>query len=192
MKQICLIGPIDKRVVAYPLIKVAEMVGKLLIITDDANFRRFGDNFEREFNRGNSAYVIVNDIDEYIAINKDQKVSNYDFIIYITTNSLINGSDKVVYCHGLSKTVLPEETLSVLEEVKHSEVLISQGKVVDKNVILVGVDKLTMGYVWSCEESKSFVSLKDVNLSKITAHLFSDYIGVGKEEFTKLLMREEG
>lgn len=192
MKQICLIGPIDKRAVAYPLIKVADIVGKLLVITDDANFRRFADNYEKEFNRANSDFLIVNDIDEEIVNGKRYKTANYDFVVYITTNTLIQGSDKVVYCHGMSKTVLPEETLRVLEDIEHLDVLISQGKVTDKDVISVGVDKTTMGYVWACEEAKSFVPLKDTTLGKVSSYLFSDYIGVSKEEFGKLLMREEG
>lgn len=191
MRQLCLVGPIDKRIVAYPLIKVADLVGKLLVVTDDANMRRFADNYEKEFNRANSDFVIVNDISQD-NIEKNYRVNNYDFVIYMTTSDLIKGSDKVVYCHGMSKTVLPEETLTNLEDIEHSKVLISQGKSTEKDVISVRVDKLTMGYVWACEEAKSFVPLKDSGLAKIVAHLFADYIGVGKDEFCKLLMREEG
>ena len=41
MRQIQLIGPVDKRAVAYPLFKICDVLGKTLVVTDDANFRRF-------------------------------------------------------------------------------------------------------------------------------------------------------
>ncbi len=192
MKKICIVGPIDKRVVVYPLIKVADLVGKLLVVTDDANFRRFGDDFEKEFNRGNSDFLILNDIDDdEILENKGFRVANYDFIIYITTKSLIKDCDKYVYCHGMSKTVLPEKTLFELDKVEHTEVYITQSVLKEKGIIKVGVDKVTMGYVWGCEESRSFVPLKDSNMAKISSFLFADYIGVSQDEYKKLLLREE-
>lgn len=49
MRQIQLVGPIDKRVIAYPLFKICDNLGKVLVITDDTNFRRFSDDYSNEF-----------------------------------------------------------------------------------------------------------------------------------------------
>lgn len=193
MKQICLVGPIDKRPLAYPLLKAIDLIGKCLVITDDANFRRFADNYEREFNKGNSDFVVVNDITKYIAEELGYKLNNYDFVLFITTNTLMDNNDITVYCHGSNKCLLTEDVLDELQDIEdYKEVLISQGKVNDKKIIKIDVNKATMGYVWACEENKEFVPCKVSELAKVGSSLFANLVGLKTEEYIKILMRKEG
>ena len=74
MRQIELVGPVDKRVIAYPLFKICDVLGKVLVITDDANFRRFSENYsDNEFTVGRSDFVITPDISK--AIIEEQKIA---------------------------------------------------------------------------------------------------------------------
>lgn len=189
MRQIELIGPVDKRCIAYPLFKICDVLGKVLVITDDANFRRFSEDYSNEFTLGRSDFIITSDILKTVMEELAVKIANYDFIIYITTNTHLEGNDCVVYCHGLNQAICTEDVLSVLESVDHLEVLISTNKSNEKTTFLP-MDSKTLGYVWNCEENKYFLPCKQPELVKLNAYLFSQVLGISKEEFAKLIVKE--
>ena len=97
MKQIQLVGPVDKRAIAYPLFKMCDTMGKTLVVTDDANFRRFSDDYSNEFTLGRSDFVITNDISQAIIGDLGVKLNTYDYVIFINTNDLIDNNDCLVY-----------------------------------------------------------------------------------------------
>ena len=82
MKQIQLVGPVDKRAIAYPLFKMCDTMGKTLVVTDDANFRRFSDDYSNEFTLGRSDFVITNDISQAIIGDLGVKLNTYDYVIF--------------------------------------------------------------------------------------------------------------
>lgn len=199
MRQIQVIGPVDKRVILYPLFKICNTMGKVLFITDDANFRRFAENYENEFTVSRSDFIITNDITGRIIEDLGGKLSSYDYVIFSTTNNLINENDLTVYCHGNSQLICTDDTLDNLMDVEHSEVVISTKKPViskddteKKNIQYVAVDGKSMSYVWECEENKYFVPCKSPTLVPICAYLFSQILGISsKEEFAKIMAKEE-
>lgn len=193
MKQIQLVGPVDKRAVAYPLFKICDILGKTLVITDDANFRRFSEDYSNEFTLGRSDFVISNDISQSIIGDLAVKLNTYDYVIFINTNDLIDNNDCLVYCHGSSNLICGEDTLDYLEALEHFDVTISThkpSKKNDKNEIFLSADGKTFGYVWDCEEAKMFVPCKNAELVKLANHLFSAVLGVSGEEFSKTIARE--
>ena len=190
MKKINLIGPVDKRLLAYPLLKAIDLVGKCLIITDDANFRRFADDYSLKFNVGNSDYVIVNDMDNFNADNLEQPMSAYDYVLFITTNTLID-SDITVYCHGLEKSFVTDDIKSQLQEMEHTDIYITPSKLKLKNIIQIPVGK-NMEYVWACEENKQYLPSKNESVNKIISSVFAETLGYSKDEVVKLLGRKDG
>lgn len=189
MKQIQLIGPVDKRLIAYPLFKLCDVVGKTLVVTDDANFRRFADNYENEFTLGRSDFIISNDIKQTILSDLGVKLNGYDFIIYITTNVLIENNDCLVYCHGNSNMICTEDVLDCLEDIEHIDVTISLQKLI-KNCIFISPDSKVFSYIWECEENKRFIPCKNLELVKLCSHLFSETLGLSNEQISKTIVKE--
>ena len=196
MRQIQLLGPVDKRAIAYPLFKVCDLVGKTLVVTDDANFRRFGENFEREFTLGRSDFVIVNDVSKAILEDLGVRLGTYDYVIFITTNELIDSNDCLVYCHGNNEMICDETNLDYLEAIEHLDVTISTQKPKkekgEKSAgAYLAVDSKSFAYIWECEESKMFVPCKHPELTKLSAYLFASVIGISPDEYAKTIVREE-
>lgn len=190
MRQIELIGPVDKRVIAYPLFKICDVLGKVLVITDDANFRRFSENYENEFTVGRSDFVVTSDISQVIMQELGMKLSSYDFVIIISTNVLIDGNDSLVYCHGSSQLICTEDVLDSIDGVEHQEVTISTHRPTGKSELFLTVEGKAFGYVWDCEENKMFMPCKNAELVKLSSFLFSQVLGITKEEFSKMIVKE--
>lgn len=193
MKQIQLVGPVDKRAVAYPLFKLCDVLGKTLVVTDDANFRRFADNYENEFTVGRSDFYVVNDVSQAIVSDLGLKLNVYDYVIFITTNILIDNNDVLVYCHGNSRLVCGEDVIDYLENLEHSDVTISTRKPKSKESkddIFLTADGKIFGYVWDCEEAKRFIPCGSPDLVKLCSHLFSQTLGVSAEEMPKVIGKE--
>lgn len=199
MKQIQLVGPVDKRAVAYPLFKMCDIMGKTLVVTDDANFRRFSEDYSNEFTLGRSDFVITNDISQAVISDLGMKLNTYDYVIFINTNDLIDNNDCLVYCHGLSNLVCGDETVDYLDALEHFDVIISthkpakskkEDKSSEKNEIFLSVDAKSFGYVWDCEEAKMFVPCKNADLTKLSNHLFGNLFGISAEDFGKTIVRE--
>lgn len=177
MRQIQLIGPVDKRVVAYPLFKTCDVLGKTLVITDDANFRRFADNYEDRFTVGRSDFVVTNDISKSIIEELGVKLSAYDFVIIISTNVLIENNDSIVYCHGSSQLMCTEEVLDCLSEIEGlNDLTISTHKPNAKDSLYLSLDTRLFGYIWDCEENKRFVPCKNPDLAKLIYALFGESV----------------
>lgn len=190
MKKICLIGPVDKRILAYPLLKVLDLTGKTLVLTDDANFRRFSDDYGSEFSIGRIDIKVIHDITPNI-LSVLKVGDDYDYALIITTNTLIDDCDSVVYCHSLNKAMCTPEVLEVIEGVEHKDVTVTCSVVKDKGILKMVVDKAGLGYIWYCEETKLFCECKDAKLSKAVAYLFSDVLGISQDSIVKTLGRRE-
>ena len=111
MRQIQLVGPIDKRCIAYPLFKICDNLGKVLVITDDTNFRRFSDDYSNEFTVGRSDFYVMNMVNKESVESLGLRLSSYDYVLIITTNQIIEGNDNLVYCHGQNELICSEDVL---------------------------------------------------------------------------------
>ena len=191
MRQIELIGPVDKRAVAYPLFKICDVLGKTLVITDDANFRRFGEKFETEFTLGRSDFIISRDISQSIIEEFGLKMANYDYVIFISTDNLISGNDLTVYCHGVNQMVCDDVTLDIMETVEHLDVTISSKKPKEKNETFISIEGKGMKYIWDCEENRHFIPCNHPDIARISAFLFTNVLGLSsKDEYMKMLQKE--
>lgn len=191
MRQIELLGPVDKRVIAYPLFKLCDILGKTLVVTDDANFRRFADNYETEFTVGRSDFVVTHDVSKAIVEDLGMKLQNYEFVIFISTDNVVAGNDCTVYCHGKGKLLLDEKVIDGLESIDSYDLTISTDKPKDKNAVFLQANGSTLSYVWNCEETKTFLPCKNADIVRIGAKLFMETLGIKSiEDFSKYLVKE--
>lgn len=183
MKKVCLLGVVDKRSIAYPLIKLLSLSGKLLVVTDDISFMRFSDTGGSEFTIGNTDFVVVRGVDEYSG-----DTSVYDYGLFITLNKVLPDYNKVVYCHGLNKSMLPVDSLAPLDVVGYEDLLITPNKT---KLFKMDITKEVMMYVWLCEELQEFnLVYRNSMLVRVMHKFFGDFLGVKIDVVAKLLERK--
>ena len=190
MRQIQLVGPVDKRVIAYPLFKICDNLGKVLVITDDTNFRRFSEDYSNEFTVGRSDFYVLNLVNRESIDLLDLRLSSYDYVIIITTNQIIDGNDILVYCHGQSELICSEDVIDDLDINEHLDLTISTKKPNNKESKFCGVDGKKLNYVWDCEENKLFMPCKLPELVNICSFLFAQTLNISKEEFSQIIAKE--
>lgn len=202
MKRICILGPVDKRIVTYPLIKVLDLTGRLLVVTDDASYRRFADDLGTEFMYGQSQFLIAPKVTREYAKEHGFSEEDFDFVLYTTTSEYFDDCDCTVYCHGINKSMLPDNDIEFLSEMNVREVIISPNKIpesktgdgqIEKKPVKIDVLKDALHYVYTCEENRSFMyqSKPGTVLPKILEHLFKDATGLDATRIGKILERKE-
>lgn len=191
MKRICLVGPVDKRFVAYPLIKTLIFLGKTLVVTDDGIYRRFSEGYEKRFSFGQSDFIIEPVIDEEVLREVDGISGIYENILYITTNEVPENSDVIVYCRGIDKGLVTSDVLETLENREFTEVYITSTKLKEQGVLKITTSKSLIDYVMTCEDRKMFVGTKDTSYTNMLYTLFDDKLGIPRTTIKGLLQREE-
>lgn len=199
MKKICAFGPVDKRVLVYPLIKLLDLLGKTLVVTDDANFRKFGDSFELEFTHSRIDMFIMPVVTEEAMLEKGIVESNYDNALYITTTEIVSECDSYIYCHGLNKSMCSEEIVDGIDEIPCTEVIITPFKIPQSKepstqktpTLKLDVGKETLNYVFYCEENKAFMPAKSIAVQNTLAKACEASLGLTAENIGKMMAREE-
>lgn len=192
MKKICLIGPVDKRIIAYPLIKCLIHLGRTLIVTDDGVYRRFDDEYSTNFTYSQSEFLIVPMVNEDLENEINEKNVGFDYVLYITTNELPE-SDVIIYCHGVEKSFCSKPVLDVLEDKECGEVYITFSRVEipkGSNTIRIEPIRDLMAYVFECEEKKEFLPTKSSMLLSLLVKFFEKELDVPKSTLKGLLLRK--
>lgn len=202
MKRICILGPVDKRIITYPLVKVLDLTGKLLVVTDDACFRRFADDLGAEFMYGQSQFLVTPFVTKETTKERGYKEEDFDFVLYTTTSERIDEVDALIYCHGVNRSMLPDDDLEYLEEIPHKEVIISPNKIPENKEeekskkdkpVKIDLLKDCLHYVYTCEENRSFMyqSKPGTALPKVLEYLVGNVIGLNADKIAKILERKE-
>lgn len=195
MKKIAIIGAVDKRVIAYPLLKVLTYLGKVLVVTDESTYRRFDENYSRRFEANLINYWVETEVTEKTYQEVDNLVTPYDFVVFITTNEIPPSTDKIIYCRGIDKGFGTPDVVQQLEEKPIDEVLtvyVTFSKLEDKTLIRLEPSKTMYMYIAECEDKKEFVDLKDTATASMLYKFFEDELGVPKSTIQGLLKRKEG
>lgn len=190
MKKFCLLGAVDKRLVAYPLIKVLMLLGKVLVVSDDGVYRRFGESFEDSFSLGNSDFVVVHRVTEDLMSVLGSKEHEYDFVLYITTNDLPSNCDKVIYARGKDRAVVSDPVLISLENQDFTEVYITFSRLEDNSLVKLEPNKSVLSYIYDCEDKREFLSLKDQSIATMLHKFFEVNLDLPRNTIKGLLARE--
>ena len=200
MHFIQMVGPVDKRPLLYPLFKVADVLGRTLVITDDTCVLRFSEDFEKDFsvNRSDFYYraIIESDVSE-LQKNLGVSFSGYDYVLVVSTNTVIMENDNIygdqlVYVHGNKNAMCSEQTFNIISEGNFNEVVISINKAPKnhpKEVPYFVVDTKLYQYVWDCEEEGRFLPVRG-NVGSFAGKLFSAGLGISESEFSSQGARE--
>lgn len=191
MKRICLIGPVDKRIISYPLLKCLMLLGKTLVVTDDGVYRRFHERYESDFDFGHSRFIVTPKIDQCVLEKVRELENQYDYILYITTNELPEACDRVVYVRGLEKSICSQDTLDALENIEHAEVLITFDKNANTEAVKITPTMSSLAYVMACEENKEFVDIKDARYASIMFKLFEKELDISEKAIRSIMKRKE-
>ena len=190
MKRIEILGPVDKRAIVYPLFKACDVLGKVLVISDDSNLRRFADKYEKEFTVGRSDFIILPEVTKETVAELSVKFAGYDYVLLVTVNTIFDDCDCIVYCHGAGQLYCNEDVLEGLEEIAHKDVVISAQKPKEKGETFLSIEGKGLKYIWDCEESKMFLPCNHADIGKLSSLLFAEVVGASSEDYGKYLVKE--
>ena len=202
--KVSIIGNIDKRVIAYPLMRALAINGKTAVFTDDGSFKRL------YVNDGNSG--VIDNVEVYVTpevnIDSDKDIDKTSEEImnelFVSDSFVYPDSDATIIVRGIDRSmsilrdVEEEEEEDIefedddkLEEEKQTkfEVVVStsnEHKI--KGVKVLGPDILK--YLWDTEEYKTLLKVKDKTLVKILEPIVSNLMGVSTGDVAKLLSRD--
>lgn len=86
MKKILLTGKADKRIIAYPMMYLANNAGKTLLVTDDPNYRRLYEGYDTEGDLDNihiEIHPLFKDDADFSAIIRQAEENSYDVVLFI-------------------------------------------------------------------------------------------------------------
>lgn len=190
MKRLCLIGPVDKRIIAYPLIKCLMSLGRLLVVSEDSNLRRFSEDYACKFDYGNSWIWVVSAVDDGVEADVRDQESNFEYVLYITTSYLPKEVDRVLYCHGVEKGFLANDTLKELENMEYGEVVITFSSYKDKSVPKILPNTGVMKYIFQCEDTREFLPVKSTGYTSLIERFFLKELDIPKATLKGLLTRK--
>ncbi len=170
-------GIADKRPVVYPLLYVANMLGSVLLVTHDTDYRRliggkiYGDIGNVTVQTLPSSHRGVEGIDDY---------NDYDYVISVSCDELPVAS--------------ADYTISVLTDgekhVKNS-VRIGYEAPASKEKAIILNDKLYKD-LYKIELEKRLVPIKIPSLTNILSSIFAPIFGRSEKEMKKLLLYKGG
>lgn len=189
-KILGLVGATDKRVIAYPLIKVLMHLGRTLIVADDGVFRRFDTDYQTRFDYGNSEFIITPKIDDDLIEEVKQRSSQFEYVLFITTNEIPDPIDKVIYVRGINKGFATEDVLEKIEESEFSEVLLTFSKVQNKKALKITPSIKQYKYIISCEDAKEFLPSSDTAFVSMLITFFEKELDLPKNTLRKILAQK--
>ena len=193
MKRICLVGPIDKRILIYPLIKTLMYSHNALIITDDGSYRRILPNYDSNGTIEHVGVITIPDeqlIDEkYILEKIEFSEEDLDYIIYVTTNRIIDNCDQVIYFKGSKSSFCTDELDEKLTEMEVEQVIIDLEvpNLKSNKQIRLGMDEFH--YLYTVEQSKQFLNIKNKKLLGKLAVIISFILDITQNNVISLMNR---
>lgn len=188
MAVISFVGKVDKRILAFPLIRALSIEGKTVVYTDDSNFKNL---FASTSNIG-----VVEDITIIYESNiKNIEETNYiselgKHIIYVYTDAQYENSDVVFNCNSYDRSFQPDR-FELEEEKPENQIDLIFSSIPLRKVPNVLVMKPSFyQYLLEIEEKKEFLILKDKEINTFLANKISGKVDMSKEQFMKLLSRK--
>lgn len=189
MRSLLLIGAVDKRGVSYPVLKVMMTLGRVLVLTDDAMYRRFDEDYGMDFGFENSHFIIQPQITQDFVDSIKHITDMFDYVVYITTNEVIK-ADKTLYLRGINRAILGNDAMEELEAVEHAEVFVTYAKLANPKLLKIAPTKSQIEYFNECEDSKEFLATKDLTYVGLLATLFDKELGLPKKALKKIMLRK--
>lgn len=192
MKKILVYGLPDKRVVLYPLVRILESMGTVMVFTEDTNCIRLNSKAVggKEFEVGLTHYKVID-----IGAEISTKEEDADYLVEVRYAPIgVVEYDSVIYVYGekyMRYAEEEEEETERLLTVTPIPVFISMSSNTKK---LTGVYPLNQQkgymYVEKCDIYRSMVDLQDAKfISELSAFL-PQILELSIDEFQKIMKRK--
>lgn len=194
MAIVSLVGRVDKRIVALPLIRACSIDGRTIVFTDDSNLKNVSLG-KQDFVSKENLEVCHNLDPEGI---KQQVMENnfIKHIFYVYSDYTLLEADVVIQCNNYTSNT-QSELGRVCEELEYGverqenvkEVFFSMNPVKkEPNVIVLKPEYYN--YLNETEVKKELLILKDKTVNRLLANIMNNKIDMSKEQFLKLLSRK--
>lgn len=191
MKHIALLGPVDKRVLVYPIARALSIEHRVSIMADDGAYRRLYKGTEDSGTIGTVDVFISTTFSEELLNKANETGINYDYNIIVSTHVIPDKANYIIYCRGINRSFCPEDVLEKIENIPGKEVVITYETVEDKSITYVPLQEDMMRYVFFVEETKQLHRLTNKNYSKIVAKIFAEALDYREEQLNELLLRKD-
>lgn len=188
MAVISLVGKVDKRILAFPLIRALSIEGKTVVYTDDSNFKNLF--------TGNSNIGIVEDItiiyESNIKMADETKYISElaKHIVFVYTDFIKEDSDIIFNCSNYDRSFHPDKTELEEEKPENQFDLVFSSVPLRKVPSVLVMKPIYYRYLLETEEKKEFLILKDKEINTFLANKVSSKVDMPKEQFLKLLSRK--
>ena len=206
MVKLTITGKGDKRIFAYPLMKVLALTGKTCIITDDIAYSRMfragtgkyemDIELKKKKRTGklyeNMEVQIIPDMDMCNMIAQKKEEEGFDFVLFITDTSLPE-SNKYLVVASLKMDFMGikvDEFLSLNEDKSIKMAVISSLALPKKQWQAQGIttfmwNENRMLYPYKVEEGRKLIELKDSEIMLFLADTFASTMGLKPVDFLK-------
>lgn len=184
-----ILGQCDKRVLMYPLLKVLELSGDVIIITDNSQFKRLIDG--DDYGHYHNTLICVTDLSpeevwEDIEYNED----DFDHVIYDLKYYVPPSVDKVIYVYTVEKNPDDLDLLEILDD--YNEVKLIYGKPTRQEKKEGKYIPLTMRDLYAVEyaEVVQLPNYLNIHLINKLYEITNDFLNIPKKQFIGIMKKE--
>lgn len=199
MISLAIVGKADKRVLAYPLMKTLALMGKTIVATDDAAYRRLYPGME---NKG-----MINDVEIHIVKNfsddsseeflSGMKDDNYDYVLYLTEGYVPPDAKKTIALCSPSHTFLGAYLEGLVECSDYSDCVFASLTVIEKPkgywkapVTQILWKPEFIQYICETEERRCLMPLKDKTVVPFLCRVFAESLHIDPAKMLKVMKRK--
>lgn len=187
MAVISIFGKVDKRILAFPLIRAFSMTGHTIVITDDGNFKNLYHANGTTGQIDGVKILVLNELPlELSAITED-----YQNVIYVLSDITEIQADSTLLCHGDDQSLIGRGIKSTEKKKDNNfvDVFLRMTPLKAKaNQIIL--KPLYYRYLVETEEKKEFLILKDKKICQLLSKICSTAVGMKESQFYLLLLRK--
>jgi hypothetical protein len=187
MAIISIFGKIDKRILAFPLIRACSMTGQTIVITDDGNFKNL---YHKSGSTGKIDGVQILVLNE-LPSDLSEMTKEYQNVIYVLSDEAELQADCSLLCHGDDKSLMDKRNKRIGKgkESKLIDVFLRMSPLkTNGNQIIL--KPYYYRYLVETEEKKEFLILKDKKMCQFLSNTCSEAVGMKATQFYLLLLRK--
>lgn len=194
MAVVSIVGRVDKRIVALPLIRACSIDGRTIVYTDDSNLKNICLGRHDFVSKEN--LEICYDLSPEELNQQTMEDGFIKHIFYVYSDYKLLDADVVIQCNNYNRNVQSEigrvcedSEYGVEKEENVKELYFSMIPVKKApNVIVLRPEYYN--YLLETEEKKELLILKDKAINRLLANIMNEKIDMNKDHFLKLLSRK--
>lgn len=187
MAVVSIFGKVDKRILAFPLIRAFSMTGHTIVITDDGNFKNLFHTSGTTGQIDGVRVLVINELpSELTGITE-----GYQNVIYVLSDRAEIQADCTLLCHGNDQS-LKGRGIRSIEKKKEDNFVdvflrLTPLKAKANQIIL---KPYYYRYLVETEEKKELLILKDKKICQLLTKTCSTAVGMKETQFYLLLFRK--